>query len=998
MSGIATSGRTESPFVAPYVPTTSQRLAIEADPKSLIVLAGPGAGKTFCLTERIRFLIEHHRFEPARICAFTFTNKAAGEIAHRLETQLGDAAARVKRGTIHAFCAELLRELGASVLLEPGFGIADEEYQLSALRRIEGRTRRWHRTTLNHFSAHRFRGDVLEHEEQGLFEKYEHFLKIRKVVDFDTLVVKAAELLERPADGAAVRARWDVILVDEFQDLNPVQYRIVRALAREHHHVFAVGDDEQSIYSWAGADPRVFREFATDFRLGTEVHLEENRRCPHEIFALARKLIAFTPPLFTSRFPPRADRRSPFPIVVENFDTDEQEAAWVIGDINRDHAEHGYDWGEAAVLYRKHEIGEALEAAFLNAGIPCRLAQGRALADDPVVAYVIAALRVIARPKDALLRDAFFRVVLPKTLFDRARARAESKGRSVGEQLSIWAKGGNRKDEDARRMRRALADWRNLQALGKSHPSLAALIQDLLSRRVGAYRSVLEDRHDEISDPESLADVVALAARLRDARNRRARIWMPRMNGAEIALKGILTSIGFRTVTLAGDGPSPDAERILGDETPSVGIVLGVFKAAQLLEIEDVGDPFDSFTAIDLETTDNDTTKAEIVEIAAVRVRDAAIVDQFHSLVRPRVPIAPAASDAHGWRAEDVASSPFFEDVWPAFRDFCGEDVVVAHNGYDFDFKILQRMVRTLGCQPEGTGGFAGSPAGSAAPFDLCTYDTLPLARDLLQTSKKLEHLAPMFGIETGRSHRALDDTLALAKVTLALDGLKRLRARKTALANLLDFVGLGLALSPDATLTDEGRLLRQLLSVYALGRYSTCLEFYEREQGDDLTVPTVDEVIEALGGADRMVKVRADKTADERYPAAMLRLRRLVAEIHGASLDEEISLFLERALLSKWDGHEPDRARLNLLTLHSTKGLEFSRVYIVGVEDGQLPGGSPSKGARVDEIEEARRLLYVGMTRTKDRLVLTRAESRAGKPTGGAQFLDEMGLVSISS
>jgi len=997
MTGIATSSLVGTPFAAAHVPTPSQRLAIQADPTSLLVLAGPGAGKTFCLTERIRFLIEQHGFDPARICAFTFTNKAAGEIAHRLETQLGDAAARVKRGTIHAFCAELLRELGASVLLERGFGIADEEYQLSVLRRIQGRSLRWHRRVLNRFSAHRFRGDVLEHDELVLFEKYEHFLKIRKLVDFDTLVIKAAELLERPADGAAIRSRWDVILVDEFQDLNPVQYRIVRALAHDHRHVFAVGDDEQSIYSWAGADPRVFLEFAKDFRLSREVHLEENRRCPKDVFALARKLIAFNPPLFTSRFPPRADRVSPFPIGVESFETDEHESAWIIDDIKRDRAQHGHEWGDVALLYRKHEIGEAIEAALLNAGIPCRLAQGRALADDPVVAYVMAALRVIARPKDALLRDAFFRVVLPKPLFDRARARAESKNRSVGDQLAIWAKGAQRKDEDARRMRRAIADLRNLQALGRTHGSLASLVQDLLSRRVGVYRSLLEDRHDEISDPETLADVVALAGRLREARDRGAVLWLPRMGGVEIALKGILIAIGFRTVTLGGD-PVPRAEHIRPDETPSVGIVLGVFKAAQLLEIEDVGDPFDSFTAIDLETTDNDTGKAEIVEIAAVRVRDGSIVEQYHSLVKPRVPIAPAATDTHGWRAEDVESAPFFEEVWPAFREFCGEDVVVAHNGYDFDFKILQRMARShlehSEAPPPGSVSDPGGSALPAVPFDLCTYDTLPLARDLLHTSKKLEHLAPMFGIETGRSHRALDDTLALAKVTIALDNLKRIRSRKTALANLLDYVGLGLALSDPTSLSDEGHLLRAILRVYALGRYTNCLEVYEREQGDDLTIPTVDEVIEALGGAELMVKIRADKTADERYPAAMLRLRRLIAELPDGSLDEQMSLFLERAMLSKWDGHEPDRARVNLLTLHSTKGLEFSRVYIAGAEDGQLPGGTQAKPATVEEIEEARRVLYVGMTRTIDRLVLTRVETRGGKPTGGQQFLDEMGLA----
>ncbi len=111
--------------------------------------------------------------------------------------------------------------------------------------------------------------------------------------------------------------------------------------------------------------------------------------------------------------------------------------------------------------------------------------------------------------------------------------------------------------------------------------------------------------------------------------------------------------------------------------------------------------------------------------------------------------------------------------------------------------------------------------------------------------------------------------------------------------------------------------------------------------------------------------------------------------------MDIQLRLFLERAVLSKWDdGNEPEPARVSLLTLHSTKGLEFSRVYVVGVEDAQLPGWSPMSAPTPEEIEEARRLLYVGMTRTKDRLVLTRAATRAGKSTRGHQFLDEMGLA----
>jgi superfamily I DNA/RNA helicase len=146
------------------------------------------------------------------------------------------------------------------------------------------------------------------------------------------------------------------------------------------------------------------------------------------------------------------------------------------------------------------------------------------------------------------------------------------------------------------------------------------------------------------------------------------------------------------------------------------------------------------------------------------------------------------------------------------------------------------------------------------------------------------------------------------------------------------------------------------------------------------------------------MVKIRTEKTANERYPATMMRLQRLISHVDGGPLDAQIRQFLERVTLSsRGDGIDVDRDRVNLLTLHSTKGLEFSRVYVVGVEDAQLPGRPPA-GVEVSqaELEEARRLLYVGMTRAKDRLVLSRAAVRRGNPTGGHRFMDEMGLTPL--
>ena len=409
-------------------------------------------------------------------------------------------------------------------------------------------------------------------------------------------------------------------------------------------------------------------------------------------------------------------------------------------------------------------------------------------------------------------------------------------------------------------------------------------------------------------------------------------------------------------------------------DCPTLGLPLALFKAAQLFRMGSFRNEFRDFTAIDLETTDTNVAAAEIVEMAAVRVRDGVPREELSILVRPRGPIAPGATRAHGITDHDVARAPSLDAVWPQFEAFCGKDILVAHNGYHFDFPLLRRL---CGAEP-------------------CTYDTLPLARELHSGSAKLEHLASRFGIDPGVSHRALDDARTLARVFLALSEVKIVRARKTSLVHLLDFLGIALALWRQGELDDEGLLLQRLCRPFSLGRYSDCLEYYraERELAADATLPTVRDVIDGLGGEDTMKRIRAERSATERYPLAMARLRRLIDQCGPSSLGDQIAEFLERVALSSKDGVALARERINLLTLHSTKGLEFSRVYILGVEDAQLPGGTPMRPATRGETEEARRLLYVGMTRARDRLVLTRAERRGGQRTGGHRFLDEMGLA----
>jgi superfamily I DNA/RNA helicase len=937
------------------VPSPSQREAIEAGSGPLLVLAGPGAGKTFCLIERIRYLIETLDLAPERLCAFTFTNKAAGEIADRLARSLGSRAAEVKTGTIHAFCAELLREFGDRIGLERGFGIVDERQQRTVLRRLAVPPR-WHSRLLSRFATHRFCGASFEYSRDGdIFDRYQRFLHERNLVDFDQLVLRTAELLGESQVVRRIASRWDCVLVDEFQDLNPVQYAVIRDIGRQHRHIFAVGDDEQSIYSWAGADPRVFVNFINDFAIGRHVQLRENRRCPRAIVSRARRLIETNAPLL-GRKELDADRESPFDVMVRAFADEDSEIAWVIEDMRRDRRRHRLSWGDYALLYRKHQIGDFAEAGLLTAGLPCRLAQGRAVGEDPVCEYVVAALGVIAH-RDDLHDDTFLEVVLPGPLVDDARARAGT-ARSLVAQLQLTSNSLPREHGDSKKIKRALYALRNLAALGRRHASIGALVEEILSQRVGVYRTTLEEHHDALSDPAASPDVVQLAARLEEAVRTRHPVTLPRFGGAEIGLKGMLAEVGVpASHSEERGGPGPVA----------------FFKAAQLLRMGNFRNEFRDFTAIDLETTDKNVDTAEVVDIGAVRVRDGVICDQISSFVRPRCPITAGAARTHGITEADVATAPYLEEVWPRIAAFCGTDVLVAHNGYQFDFPLLRRLT---GAEP-------------------CTYDTLPLARELHSGSAKLSDLAARFGIDAGTSHRALDDARTLARVFLALGESKLVRARKTSLVHALDHLGVALALW-DGELDDEGQLLRGLCRPFSLGRYSDCLEYYraEREVSADSTLPTVRQLIERLGGAETMQRIRAERSASERYPMAMARLRRLMATCTTDSLGDQISEFLERVALSSKDGIVPARERVNLLTLHSTKGLEFSRVYILGVEDAQLPGGTPLHPATPNEIAEARRLLYVGMTRARERLVLTRSERRSGQRTGGHRFLDEMGLI----
>jgi DNA polymerase III epsilon subunit family exonuclease len=958
----------------PDAPTAQQRAAIESPRGPVLVVAGPGAGKTFCLIGRIRFLIESLDFAPGRICAVTFTNRAAEEIATRLHRTLGAQAEEVTRGTLHSLCLAILREHVAAAALQKGFGIADEEYQRIILRRLGLHAKRGGQM-LTLFSRRRLEGYPLTAGDERHYSEYRAHLARRNLVDFDDLLWHTADLFRRHPDVAdAVAGRWDYLLVDEFQDLNPTQFEILRRLAEPHGNFFAVGDDEQSIFSWTGADPKVLVRFREEFSV-TPIMLDRNRRCSHQIFDTARRLLAENPQLFAKEL--SAERESAYEVQALDFPDEEAESAWLLADIAADHAHSGLGWADYAILYRQHRVGEHLEGALLRSGIPCRLARGRSIAEDHVAGYVIAALRLMKDSDDPVAVEAFARIVFSPHLLQEILGAALSDGDVLGAVRRL-ASTRPRGDPDTKRLWRFVYQVGNLAALYRTHHSLPALVDDLLSQSVGPYRNALEERAEELTDPADLPEAVRLAERLGAALESERRVIIRPANGLEIAVRGMLIGAGFRHVPSAAE-PEPGDEVVTPD-------ALTCFKALQLLQARDLDRGLAQFVAFDLETTDDDTTACEIVEIGAARVVDGAIVETFHSLVRPTRAIAPGAQRIHGYDAAALADAPSFASVWPRFREFVGGDVLVAHNGQLFDVPVLRRLA-----------------AGMAGVDDLVFYDTLPLARALLRGGAKLEDLAARFGIDAGRSHHARDDAITLGRVFVELGRQRLIRARKATLVNLLDYLGLALALEPQA-MEGERQVLFTLARFYTLGRYSEALDFYaaERARSEGRAggeqVPSVEEVIVRLGGAGLLARLRADPNPAQRYPAAVGRLRSLMETEAALPLPAAIDRLLELVALSTSREAQIDEHRVNLLTLHSTKGLEFSRVYIVGVEDYQLPGYYAVIDQREDDIQESRRLLYVGMTRARDRLVLTRAEQRFGMPAGGSRFLQEMGLAAAGT
>ncbi|HLK36734.1 MAG TPA: UvrD-helicase domain-containing protein [Polyangiaceae bacterium] len=388
-----------------------QAAAVAHTEGPLLVFAGAGSGKTRVITYRIANLVAQARVAPWRILAVTFTNKAAGEMRARLERLCGpDLSRALWVGTFHATCAKLLRAHGAAVGIAPNFVIYDAADQKAVVARVlkdmDLDERRYPpRAVLAHIHKHKQEGrgpdeaaahSYVDDVALRIFRSYEERLRAANAVDFEDIILLVARLLEHSPEGDKVRRRFDHVLVDEFQDTNATQYRFLRELVKTHHNLCVVGDDDQSIYRWRGADIRNIRGFRRDYPAATVVKLEQNYRSSKRIVAAALGVIS------------RSSDREPKELWTANDDgeaidvvaaRDERDEAAFVTEAIRHARSDGTDLREIAVFYRVHAQSRVLEEALRGANVPYQIVGGTRFYDRAEVKDALAYLRILVNPQ-----------------------------------------------------------------------------------------------------------------------------------------------------------------------------------------------------------------------------------------------------------------------------------------------------------------------------------------------------------------------------------------------------------------------------------------------------------------------------------------------------------------------------------------------------------------------------------------------------------------------
>ena len=394
-----------------------QREAASTVAGPLLVLAGAGSGKTRVLTYRIAHLVRELDVPPWRILAVTFTNKAAGEMRQRIEQLIGDQAQNLWIGTFHAICARLLRYEAQAFGLDPSFTIYDEDDRRTLMRRLFAALNiddkdLAPRAVISQISS--AKNAMIEparytQEANGprqrqigeLYAAYETALRQNNALDFDDLLVEVVRQYDRHKDVLArYQDRFQYILIDEYQDTNRPQYLLTRQLAGQHRNICCVGDDDQSIYQFRGADIRNILDFEQDYPEAHIVRLEQNYRSTGNILAAANAVIGHNQHRKGKELWTQSEAGERLELV--QTDTDRDEARFIVRSIQKQLDNWDFNASEVAVLYRTNAQSRPLEEELQRARLPYTIVGGIRFYERREVKDLLAYLRLLVNPSDAV--------------------------------------------------------------------------------------------------------------------------------------------------------------------------------------------------------------------------------------------------------------------------------------------------------------------------------------------------------------------------------------------------------------------------------------------------------------------------------------------------------------------------------------------------------------------------------------------------------------------
>jgi DNA helicase-2/ATP-dependent DNA helicase PcrA len=512
----------------------AQREAVEAIKGPVLILAGPGSGKTRVITHRIAYLVRRCGVSPHHIMAVTFTNKAAREMKQRLEQLLGQAIEALTLGTFHAICARILRRDGKAVGLESSFVIYDEDDQLRLVKQVLEELKldpkqyvpQALRSAIDAAKSRLISpedyakqiGSYFEEIVHRVYQRYQQLLSRGQAVDFDDLLMKTVQLFrDHPRILARYQSRYVHILVDEFQDTNIAQYELMKQLAGKYRNLCVVGDPDQSIYSWRFADLRNILSFEKDYPEAKVVFLEQNYRSTKTILEVASDVISAN----VRRKPKKlwTENEDGTPVaVIESYNA-EEEAQCVVNEIERLASQEQMSLKDCAVMYRVNAQSRALEETFLRYGVLYKLVGGTRFYQRQEVKDIIAYLRVIHNPQDSV---SLLRIInVPgrgigqktiSTLQSWAKVQDTSLFTAL-KQMSHNAVAGEAKQSLPSRTIQALAGFDALLGEFTAHShelSLSGLVDEILERT--GYRAYIQDKEDGEERWENMMELRNVAA------------------------------------------------------------------------------------------------------------------------------------------------------------------------------------------------------------------------------------------------------------------------------------------------------------------------------------------------------------------------------------------------------------------------------------------------------------------------------------------------------